>query len=225
MSIRSIAAALAGLAIMAGSAAAGPLLVNGDFESGHAGFATELAPVKAPGGKGLWAEGTYAIAGVGPSQGVRAYHALFSGAPQAGAGFMAVNGASAGGGLVWASAEPVRVTPGTEYAFSGWIALLFPDAPPSLSLMINGSEVALIGQRPAVGVWAPFSAAWWSGEATQARIGLFNASRVAIGNDFGLDSLAFVAVPAPAGLGLLAAGLLGLGLARRRRPSGGTDPR
>lgn len=225
MSMRSMAAALAGLAILAGSAAAGPLLVNGDFESGHAGFTTELAPVMAPGGTGLWAEGSYAIAGAGPTQGVVAYHPLFAGAPQAGAAFMAVNGASSGGGLVWAGAEPVSVTPGTEYRFSGWMTLLYPDEPPSLSLVINGGEVALISPGLAVGVWTPFAAAWWSGGATEARIGLFNASKVAIGNDFGLDSLAFVAVPAPAGLGLLAAGLVGLGLVRRRRPSGGADPR
>lgn len=218
MILRSLAAALAGLAMLGGAASASSLLVNGGFEAGYSGFTTELAPVAAPGGSGLWPEGRYAIAGSAPGREVSAFHPLFSGAPHAGSAFMAVNGAAAGSGLVWSTAAPLGVLPGTVYAFTGWITLLYPDAPPSLSLAINGEEILLFAPTATVGAWVPFAARWFSGTAETASIALRNANRVSVGNDFGLDTLSFVAVPGPDSAPLLAAGLAGLfGLGRLRR--------
>jgi hypothetical protein len=100
-------------ATIAAGAHAG-LIVNGDFESGNTGFASDYK--HSPGG--IANEKSYAVAD-NPHD-VHSLAASF-GDHTSGEGLMlAVNGATKSNRTVWEQA--VVVDPGGEYEFSGWVA-------------------------------------------------------------------------------------------------------
>jgi hypothetical protein len=169
--------ALATMAQQAGS----NLIVNGDFESGNAGFSSGYAfgPINV-------FEGTYNV----PSDPFSIHPSAASfGDHTSGLGLMmAVNGAGSPGIVVWSQSVPV--TANTDYEFSAWVASWYPVSPAQLQFLINGSPVGTFTASSTTGLWQQFAMTWNSGASTSATIEIINLNIEIGGNDFALDDLA-----------------------------------
>ncbi len=216
--MRSTLYAAAMLAALAGGAdaARANVIVNGGFESGDTGFSSQYAYQQ-----NQLPESTIYVGGNGAAD--NAGFGAF--AARTGGDMLIANGASVPGTQVWGE-KGLRVRPDTTYDFSTWVASLNGISPALLELSINGQQVGGAFAAPAkAGKWRHVVFAWNSGASTTADISLVNANTTRIGNDFALDDIALnakhmgnVAVPEPASLPIVVAGLAAL-LFLRRRPA------
>lgn len=170
-------------------------IVNGDFESGNTGFASDYTF-----GDDTVPEGTYCIADdpVVCSPLAADFHDHTTGHGN----MMVVNGATARRTLVWE--ERVTVTPSTTYLFVGWAASWgheaghHVDPSPGSLRMRAGFKLGHIKVDPHNGVWKRFEFPWRSGPTqTSTTITIVDGNLAAMGNDFALDDLSFTPVKAP----------------------------
>lgn len=213
----------AGLALgwITDSNAAPNLVINGDFEAGVTGFASDYTLVP-PGD--LTPESTYAVI-TNPNS----LHSAFTsyGDHTTGSGNMFVgNGASDTTKNVWKSAASFAVTPNTDYFFEAFMSSAHAASPAKLSFELDGDASDAIlgtGDAPATtGVWVGISKTWNSGANTSVSLFLRNANSAAFGNDFAIDDINFsetsiVNTPDSAStLACLGLGFLGCVAASRR---------
>lgn len=200
------------------TAATVELITNGDFEAGNTGFSSQHSYQTGP----ITAASTYAI-----DDSPNDVHPAFIpfGDHTSGTGLMmVVNGSTSGGTITWE--QTVAVTAGLEYGFSASLASVYPTAPATLNLVINGTQLGNMNAPSTTGTWEQHAFTWNAGAATSAVIQLIETSTASGGNDYALDDISFLgetamsAVPVPAaGIGLFS-GLLALaGLRRRRQPT------
>jgi hypothetical protein len=198
------------VALMPDAVAAQNLAVNGDFESGNAGFTSQYSfgDVSGP--------GTYNV-GPNPSSTPGAYsHWCNCSDHTTGTGMMMiVNGANSASWPVWE--EVVHVVPSTEYKFSYWGAQVDHSSgslPPVL-LKINGRAIGcsyfLQNSPDNNGQWQEFSFSWNSGSSHAADLALLDLNTDTGGNDFALDDISFTPAASsrdasPAGRETLASG-------------------
>ena len=197
--------------------AKGDLIINGDFESGNTGFASQL--VFSPGWNS--GDGQYTV-----TDNPQSWNGNFFPIPDhtSGTGSMlAVNGATTADLYVWQ--QSVSVSPNVDYEFSSWITTLYVTAfftsVAELTVEINGIQLGLAFTAPSVtGTWDNWTANWNSGLATTADIRIFNLNLDDFANDFAIDDISFSAsaIPEPSSLVLVSLGAVGL-ISRRRRRS------
>lgn len=222
------AAAIAAGLVAAGSASATELLTNGNFDQGATGFYSEYA-YSPPNGSGtnLYPEATYDV-----TTDAHADHPAFASFADhtgaAGGGMMMViNGSSTPDAIIWSEGDvgggaPLIGAANTEYAFSFWLASVYPASPANLQLWVNGVAVpgetfAALGGEQALGQWQEFTYAGVTGANGLQSISLTNKNLEPNGNDFALDdmSLQGVAVPEPTSWALMLLGFGGLGALMR----------
>lgn len=225
--VKMLFAAAAAALATAGSANAAELLANGTFDQGNTGFQSQYIYAVT---HDLYPEGTYDVI-TNPQADHNLFSAFADHTPGADTGLMMViNGSGAADKTIWSQGtqqNPLIGAANTAYAFSFWLASVYPSSPANLNLWINGEKLegvnfaALGGQT---GLWQNFSYAGVSGAAGINSISLTNNNLEPSGNDFALDdmSLSGVAagVPEPATWGLMLMGFGGMGAmlrAGRRR--------
>ena len=186
--LKHAAGAIAVLALFSTGASAN-LITNAGFESGDTGFSSAYT-----GGIYIFGESTYSVVS---DPNLAHGGAASYGDHTSGSGLMmAVNGATTLGTVIWS--QTVSVAAGTLYDFATYISSWYDQNPADLTFAVNGTNIS-------------------------ALIEIRNLNTVASGNDFALDDLYFgeamfsVEVPEPAIAAIFGLGLLGLGLARRRR--------
>jgi hypothetical protein len=157
------------------------LLVNGGFESGNIGFASEYVYQD-----WLFDAAAYCV-GSNPHD----HHADFLDlAAQEGLLMMIVNGAEQPGIRVWRESQ-IPVSPGTTYYFSTWAACVNHDLGPQATLLfsINGSPLGTLTTTFG-GSWNEFYATWNSGSDTSADVTVVDLNTEYGGNDFAIDNMA-----------------------------------
>ena len=207
------AGAIAVLALFSTGASAN-LITNAGFESGDTGFSSAYT-----GGIYIFGESTYSVVS---DPNLAHGGAASYGDHTSGSGLMmAVNGATTLGTVIWS--QTVSVAAGTLYDFATYISSWYDQNPADLTFAVNGTNIGGLNAPSTTGIWELAFATWNSGANTSALIEIRNLNTVASGNDFALDDLYFgeamfsVEVPEPAIAAIFGLGLLGLGLARRRR--------
>ncbi|MBX9852947.1 MAG: T9SS type A sorting domain-containing protein [Cytophagaceae bacterium] len=178
------------------------LICNGDFERGDSCFTTQYLKRSAQPDVGC---GTCNRTWSNPfeyevvTNVVTQFHDGFTNTPNdntpgPGNHFMAVDGACNVGQKVWS--QTVTVFPSTNYYFTMWFTSLFPSNPALLQFDINGINVGLQQQLPAVanGVWQQYTFTWASG-ATSGPVTIsienMTVTGCSNGNDFAIDDISF----------------------------------
>ena len=164
------------------------VVINGDFESGNAGFtssyksATDLVP-----------EGTYAV-----TPNPNTYHSGYSsfsdhttgGATPVG-NQMVINGATSANVTVWS--QTIRVAPNSTYQFSYWLQSVVNSNASQLQTFANGQPLGAVFTAsipdPFVRNWTKYYYNWYSGSNTSVVIDIRNQNIIAGGNDFSLDDI------------------------------------
>jgi len=166
----------------------GGLIVNGDFELGHAGFETHYTYTT-----DLTDTGTIVV-GVDPQD----HHplAVSYGDHTRGDGRMLiVNGSVDGNATVWGQA--VSVKPNTEYAFLYWLSTWDPAGTRQAQIrcLINEVRVGAAGfAGTTAGQWGCVLLRWNSGPASEAKVRLVDRTGTEADNDFSLDDIDMVEV-------------------------------
>jgi len=165
------------------------LVVNGDFNAGAVGFTSNYIP--GTGGPfGLLSdEGQYAVA-----NDASATHNNFSPCSDhtgdATGNMMVINGADIANQSVWC--QTLTVTPGTNYEFGAWVAMVINSSPAILQFSINNVLIGgFLNANPTPCAWIPFTATWNSGGAATAEICIVNQNTNPSGNDFAIDDITF----------------------------------
>ncbi|MCQ2330442.1 MAG: hypothetical protein MJZ55_00460 [Paludibacteraceae bacterium] len=169
-------------------------IVNGDFEQGNIGFASEYGHVDSTGTSTLYPEGVYTI--------TSAISGVHSSAPKpecdhdhtTGHGkMMAVNGGQDTGKKVWAQTVN-GLQPNTNYAFSAWV-MNWDRSNINLALLEFSINDELQGRQfspeGGYGHWTQLYTIWNSGNSTTADIKLINQQSASQGNDFAVDDIHF----------------------------------
>lgn len=156
------------------------MVVNGDFEQGNVGFASDYVFNPST-------ENGYYYVGNNPTL----CNGGFQGFGHGGTGnFMIIDGATEQGVNVWM--EQVSVVPNTYYAFSTWVCTIYYGNPALLQFSINGTQIGNVFRAPSqTNTWEQFNALWYSGNSTTATITILDRSTEGDGNDFGLDDISF----------------------------------
>jgi len=164
------------------------IIINGDFESGNAGFtssyksSTDLVP-----------EGTYAV-----TPDPKTYHSGFSyfsdhttGGTTPVGNQMVINGATSANVTVWS--QTLRVTPNSTYQFSYWLQSVVNSNASQLQTFANGQPLGGVFTAsipdPFVRNWTKYYYNWNSGSNTSVVIDIRNQNIVPNGNDFSLDDI------------------------------------
>ncbi len=184
------------------------LIVNGDFESGNTGFASDYS--YAPGD--ITPAASYDVL-ADPHDAHSAATSYYDHTLGTDQGLMmAINGDTAQG-VPWR--QTVTVLPNQLYDFAAWTSSWF-GGNWALRMRVNGAAVGDDLTTPgSTGVWEQHTRQWASGSATSATLEIVNLSTAFAGNDFALDDLSFTLVPEPTSLAVIALG--GIALLRRRR--------
>lgn len=171
------------------------LVVNGDFEAGNTGFATDYEYVSNTTPNSLFPRGGLYTVHNDP----HFTHTNFWGADHTTAdgygNFMLVNGTS--NKIVWK--QTVTVIPNTTYYFSAYAVSLNNVSPfANLKFRVNNADLGTpTGALPSKssdnnpGNWQRFYGNWNSGSNTTATIEIVNLQNAEGGNDFGLDDISF----------------------------------
>ena len=226
-------AGLAVISLLATTASALPvnLVTNGDFEAGNSGFTSGYSYSASNN-----TEGQYTVA-----SNPYPWNGFFisSGDHTSGHGLMMVaNGAPTAGQVVWSS-NSIAVASGTNYFFEAFVnnvccANPFPGNTASIlefSLSLNGGAAISLGTKTTnlnlAGTWEGLSTNYFFSGGGSVVLSLINQNTIAAGNDFAIDDVFFGtestvdptprSVPEPMTLSLLALGLLGTGLLRRKQ--------
>ncbi|MCB0596114.1 MAG: PKD domain-containing protein, partial [Phaeodactylibacter sp.] len=163
------------------------LMMNGDFSQGFSNFTSNYVPGTGGAFGLLSAEGTYAV-----STNPALTHTNFSsfGDISGDGNMLVVNGAGVANQAVLC--QTVTVSPGTNYAFSTYVASAISSAPAQLQFSVNGQLIGgIFGASPTPGQWDQFYAVWNSGGSSSATICVVNQNTALSGNDFCLDGLFF----------------------------------
>jgi hypothetical protein len=212
------------IALAASGASALPnLVVNGDFEAGNTGFASDYLFSSASAGQGQYFVGANAQSW---------NHRLIANPDhaQGDGGMMLLGNGAATAAAVWFSSDVIPVASDTDYFFEAWVMNLCcrpgtlgngadPVEPSVLSFYANDE---LLGTRASseLGVWEPLSTIWSSGSATSVLLRLVNSNTAYAGNDFAIDDIFLGTessiVPEPMTALLVLAGLGGLAARRKR---------
>jgi hypothetical protein len=167
----------------------GDLILDGDFEQGHAAFTTDYTY-----STDLTASGTVVV-GADPQD----YHpaaASFGDHTWGDGRMLIVNGSTDGNATVWG--QTVSVKPGTQYAFLYWCSAWTPAADirqAEIRCLINELRVGAAGfSGTAVGQWSCVLLRWNSGPVSQANIRLADRTGTEADNDFALDDIDMVEV-------------------------------
>lgn len=163
------------------------IIVNGDFETGSAGFDSDYIP----GTGGPWGilsnEATFAI-----DDNPNDVHSNFSNCPDHTTGFgdmLIVNGAGQPNQNVWC--QTINVVPNTTYQFSAWAMNVLNEVNvASLQFSINGQLLGNPFQTTQFACeWQEFFETWYSTTNTSALICIVNQNTTVGGNDFALDDI------------------------------------
>ncbi len=155
------------------------LLINGGFESGNSGFASEYIYSY---NLDAYGEGKYYV-GSNPRDHNPQF---FDMSAEDGSLMMIVNGALQPGVTVWRESG-IGVQPHTTYSFSAWVADVSGMEPAILQVSVNG---ALLGtMTPTPGIWHEFQFTWDSGPNTSADVALIDLNTDWSGNDFAIDNM------------------------------------
>jgi hypothetical protein len=172
------------------------LIQNGDFEAGPKGFDTSYRHSES-----IFDPGTFSVT-VNPRNQHRTAASIRDHSGKGGA-MLACNGSQEKGVVVWQTT--LKVQPRTTYTFAGWATSWSTDpssgesrdiSPAMLRLFVNGKLTgANYGVNAKSGSWSQFTYDWNSGYQTTVTIRLVDAITDAMGNDFAIDDLSFVAKP------------------------------
>jgi len=183
------------------------MLVNGDFEAGNSGFASDYqldatVPVVA----------TYTVASTVPNGWAPGF-----GDHTTGTGLMGIfNASDDPDDRVWA--QTLDLTLGTSYRFEGWVSALTesirPGTAPILELRVGGVAKGVFNTAALDDTWQAFMIGWIQATSGSFEVSLHDLRAVGSGDDFALDDL--VLVPEPSTGLLLAGALTALGIRRRR---------
>jgi uncharacterized protein (TIGR03382 family) len=188
-----------------------PIIVNGDFSAGNAGFTSSYAFV-APGAGNLYPEGVYTV-----DSNPQNSHNLFSsfGDHTSGSGLMMIaNGSISVGFVVWEQ-NVTGFTPGQQYILNFWAASAHPSSPALLDVHANGTQLPGALQLPAVtGQWNLYTTTF-TADAPNVLLSIQDGNFEPSGNDFVLDDISLLDVPEPSSFALGAAALAAL-LHRRK---------
>ena len=159
------------------------------FNAGAVGFTSDYIP----GTGGTWGllsnEGTYAVSD-NPALTHTNFAPCMDHTGDAVGNMMVINGAAQANQNVWC--QTVSVTPGTDYEFGAWVAMVINSSPAILQFSINGMLIGNIFNAPsATCAWTPFTASWNSGGNSSAQICIVNLNTQPSGNDFALDDITF----------------------------------
>lgn len=206
----SISAGLFAISTLFAPAAvsAASLLVDGGFESGTTNFTTSFTESSGAGGAGTY-DITMSQGGLSPNSGTY---------------FMAINGfETVEKQLIWQ--QSISVVAGTTYDLSGYVGTWANGTPlGAFDVIIGGELVTSVTAPSADDTWELFGASWTATSTQSVFLDFVETANSFGATDYALDDLAFTArtavIPLPASLPLLALGLGGLTLARRRRRRG-----
>ena len=190
----SITLAIIVYAATASQLIAGNLLVNGDFEQGNTGFATQYAYTPGGGTKNValaytvdkntlpWASNFTIVSSYGD-------HTTGSGL------MLLCNGATTAHTIAWSETAPV--TPNTTYTFSAWVSSIDSFLPANLDFVLNGGTPLSYAAPSSGGVWQQFSTTVNSGNNTSMAMQIYDTNLSEAGNDFALDHISLTPNPTP----------------------------
>ena len=177
------------------------LVVNGEFDDGNTGFASDYTFAPYP----TWGSGgQYGYYSVVPDNTMQNVYGLWAGVERndpINGSFLAADpsGATGSNDDLWR--QTVNVCPSQDYVFSAWAKNIFtldygevePD--PNFSFYINGvllpgASFTIPQQTTAdAGVWIQVSGLWNSGTATTAELRITNNVSGTEGNDMAIDGI------------------------------------
>ncbi len=159
-------------------------VLNGDFEQGNTGFASDYLQSTVNSGAQQH-DVTASPQQWNPNLDNCSDHTSGTGL------MMAVNGATSPGQRVWE--QTVLVVPNTNYVIAYWATSLHSGNPASLRLTVNslaqGAELTLSTQTCD---WVHWSTTWNSGSGASATIVIEDTELASGGNDFALDDIEIV---------------------------------